>query len=78
MKLGLITGNSLRHNYLGTYLSQNFETIHYIETSTVNNNPKSRIMKDYFLKVQNSENLIFKKTNSIDSKADKIFYLGSS
>lgn len=73
MKLGLITGNSLRHNYLGTYLSQNFETIHYIETSTVNNITKSKIMKDYFLKVQNSENLIFEKTNSIDSKADKIF-----
>ena len=73
MKLGLITGNSLRHNYLGSYLSQDFETIHYVETSAVKHNTKSTIMKDYFLKVQNSENVIFEKANSLDSKADKIF-----
>ena len=54
MKIGIITGNSLRHRALGAQLNQEYEVIQYLEESIPNSNPKDILLQDYFLKVKES------------------------
>ena len=73
MKIGIITGNSLRHRALAAYINQEYEVIQYLEESIPNPNPKDKLILDYFLKVKKSERFIFEKSKWSDKNVKKIF-----
>ena len=73
MKLGIISGSSLRHKALGAYLNQNYEVIQYLEKPQPSQKQKSQIIDDYFSKVKKSEDFIFGKEEWSDDKVKKIF-----
>ena len=54
MKIGLITGNNLRHNALGSYLNQSGYEV--IQVSEINESDKSTdpVFENYFRSVQNA------------------------
>ena len=73
MKLGVISGNSLRHKALGAYLNQYYEVTQYLEEPKPSQNQKSQIIEEYFLKVKKSEDFIFGKEEWSNDKVKKIF-----
>ena len=73
MKLGVISGNSLRHKALGAYLNQYYEVAQYLEEPKPSQNQKSQIIEEYFLKVKKSEDFIFGKEEWSNDKVKKYF-----
>ena len=72
MKIGLITGNNLRHNALGSYLNQSGYEV--IQVSEINESNKSTdpIFENYFRSVQKAEETLFDSMEWQQHIKDKI------
>ena len=72
MKIGLITGNNLRHNALGSYLNQSGYEV--IQVSEINESDKSTdpVFENYFRSVQKAEETLFDSREWQQHIEDKI------
>ena len=72
MKIGLITGNNLRHNALGSYLNQSGYEV--IQVSEINESNKSTdsVFENYFKSVQKAEATLFDSKEWQQHIEDKI------
>ena len=72
MKIGLITGNHLRHNALGSYLNQSGYEV--IQVSEINESNKSTdpVFEKYFRSVQKAEETLFDSMEWQQHIEDKI------
>ena len=72
MKIGIISGDSLRHNALASYLNKEFEIIQFSEVASGNNILENQTLKEYFSKVKLAESKKFIGTDWNDENYKKI------
>lgn len=59
MKIGIISGSSLRHNALASFLNKEYEIIHFSELELKKDKVQNKKIKEYFTRVKLTEEEIF-------------------
>ena len=72
MKVGIISGASLRHNALASYLNQEYEVIQFSEVASTNNKLENQSLREYFSQVKLIENEKFNGTDWTNENYKKI------
>ena len=72
MKIGIISGSSLRHTALASFLNKEFEIIQFSEIVKKKNNLQNKRIEEYFKRVNLTEKKIFADSDWSNKNYKKI------